>query len=53
MFGKKVKVEKSGILRLKLRTKLLDYIGEKGLTTNELEQLENDIFEIFEIKEED
>lgn len=49
MFGK-VKVEKSGILRLKLRTKLLDYIGEKGLTSDQLEQLENDIFEMFGVK---
>lgn len=51
MFGK-VKVEKIGIgvLRLKLRTKLLDYIGEKGLTSEKLEQLENDIFKIFGVK---
>jgi len=49
MFGK-VRVEKSGILRLKLRTKLFDYIGDDCLTSEKLEELENDIFSIFGVK---
>lgn len=46
MFGKIPKIEEKAVLRLKLRTKLLDYIGEQ-LSPNQMEQLENDIFEIF------
>ena len=48
MFGRSV--DKIGILRLKLRTKILDYIGEKVLTPDELESLEYDILEICGVK---
>ena len=49
MFGKKIKVEEIGVLRLKLRTKILNYIGHQ-LSSSELEELENEIFAIFGVK---
>lgn len=49
MFRRIPKIDKKAILRLKMRTKLLDYYGEQ-LSPNQMEQLENDIFAIFGVE---
>jgi hypothetical protein len=49
MFGK-VKVDDVGVLRLNLKTKILDYIGEDVLTPDEVDTLVYDILDIFKVK---